>query len=201
MYVVSGSRNTLSNHLFDVLSAYRYKVFIEHLGWELETPPGREIDQFDRDDTMYVVARHEDNRIVGCARLLPTTQPYLLGEVFPELLNGMPAPCDPTVWELSRFTTFDPDGQGESGQGQFSSPVAISLMQEAIACAARVGAKRLITVSPIGVERLLRRAGFHAHRAGPPMMLNGYPLFACWIEIEEKDRVGVAEPLENSCAH
>ena len=69
-------------------------------------------------------------------------------------------------------------------RGQLSSPIAVELLQESIECAAAHGAKRLITVSPIGIERLLRKAGFHAHRAGPPMIIGGHPIFACWIEIE-----------------
>jgi len=75
-----------------------------------------------------------------------------------------------------------------STQGQFSSSVAIELLQESITCATELGAKRIITVSPIGIERLLRRAGFHAHRAGPPMVIDGHPIFACWIELNQSGR-------------
>ena len=133
---------------------------------------------------MYVVAQDDDGHVSGCARLLPTTRPYLLGEVFPQLLNGLLPPSSPDVWELSRFAAVDLNNPA-STQGQFSSPVTIELLQESIACAAALGAKRIITVSPIGVERLLRRAGFHAHRAGPPMIIDGHPIFACWIEISQ----------------
>lgn len=184
MHIVSGKPNSLPTGLYDQLASYRYQVFVEHLGWELDTPPGHEADQFDRPDTVYVVAKTDTEELTGCARLLPTTQPYLLGDVFPQLLQGQEIPCDPEVWELSRFAAVDFSGHNGPGSGQFSSPVAIRLMQEAVACAARHGAKRLITVSPIGVERLLRRAGFHARRAGPPMIVGGHPLFACWIETQ-----------------
>lgn len=199
MQIVSGKPNTLPTRLFDQLASYRYKVFVEHLGWNLDTPPGYEADQFDRSDTVYVVAKRNLEELMGCARLLPTTRPYLLGEIFPQLLQGQEIPSDPEVWELSRFAAVDFKGLNGPGAGQFSSPVAIRLMQEAVACAARHGAKRLITVSPIGVERLLRRAGFHARRAGPPMIVDGHPLFACWIETQPLPVVNaaclVASPL------
>ncbi len=42
----------------------------------------------------------------------------------------------------------------------------------------------LITVSPIGVERLLRRAGFWSHRGGPSTVIGGHPIVACWIDVE-----------------
>jgi hypothetical protein len=43
--------------------------------------------------------------------------------------------------------------------------------------------QRLITVSPLGIERLIRRLGLQAHRAGPPMIIHGHAIFACWIEV------------------
>lgn len=152
------------------------------LGWELQSSNGMELDQFDRPDTIYVVAQNDAGQVTGCARLLPTDRPYLLGEVFPQLLNGMKPPSSPDIWELSRFAAVDFDDQAVSGQ--FSSPIAVELLRKALACATSHGAKRLITVSPLGVERLLRKSGFHAHRAGPPMVIDGHPVFACWIEID-----------------
>ena len=187
MYVLSGAPEGLPKGLHSKVATYRHKVFVEQLGWELNTQNGEELDQFDRQDTVYVVAQDDSGQVFGCARLLPTTRPYLLGEVFPQLLNGLPPPNSPDIWELSRFAAVDLNCQS-STQGQFSSPVAIELLREAIACAATHGAKRLITVSPIGIERLLRRAGFHAHRAGPPMIIDGHPIFACWIELGMRAR-------------
>ncbi|AXA90698.1 acyl-homoserine-lactone synthase [Massilia sp. YMA4] len=182
---IAGSSSTLSKELFERVGRYRHKVFIETLGWELTTRNGEELDQFDRPDTLYVVSQDDDGNVNGCARLLPTSQPYLLGEVFPELMNGAPVPCSPEVWELSRFAAVDFNSRTTSALSQFSSEVAVRLLQDSIAFAAEQGAKRLITVSPIGIERLLRRAGFHAHRAGPPMIIGGHPIFACWIEVRQ----------------
>lgn len=184
MNIVSGSQADLPHGLYADLGAYRHEVFVELLGWDLDTPEGIEQDQFDRQDTVYVVARNNEGGINGCARLLPTTGPYLLGEVFPELLNGLAPPSSPDVWELSRFAAVDVSDVSTSPCRQLSSPIAVALLKGAIQTAARLGAKRLITVSPLGVERLLRHAGFRARRAGPPMVLGGHPLFACWIEIE-----------------
>jgi acyl homoserine lactone synthase len=183
MRVVSSAPERLPDGLYSKIAHYRHKVFVEQLGWSLQTQNGVELDQFDRSDTVYVVAQDDDGCIVGFARLLPTTRPYLLGEVFPQLLNGLAPPCSPDVWELSRFAAVDFNSRATSVLRQFSSPIAIELLQQSIACAATHGAKRLITVSPIGVERLLRRAGFHARRLGPPIVIDGSPIVACLIEI------------------
>lgn len=188
MNVIAGKTDMLSEELLAGMGAYRNKVFIETLGWDLKARNGQELDQFDRPDTLYVVSKDGQGQVNGCARLLPTSQPYLLGEVFPQLMNGLPIPCSDDVWELSRFAAVDFNNATSTALAQFSDGAATQLLREAIACAAAHGAKRLITVSPIGIERLLRRTGVHAHRAGPPMIINGHPIFACWIEVE---------PIEN----
>jgi energy-coupling factor transporter ATP-binding protein EcfA2 len=59
------------------------------------------------------------------------------------------------------------------------------IAQQKVAVHMRHGAQKLITVSPLGVERLLRKAGFKAYRAGPPMVIDGHAIFANWIDCEE----------------
>lgn len=181
--MVSGAREMLLPELYSRVAHYRHQVFVERLGWQLQTRDGVELDQFDRPDTVYVIAQDDDRDIIGCARLLPTTRPYLLAEVFPQLLNGLTPPRSPNVWELSRFSAVDLNRPVHGARQQFASPTSLRLLQESIACAASHGARRLITVSPLGVERLLQRGGFQAHRAGPPTVIDGHPIFACWIEI------------------
>src|ERR1700733_12717169 len=101
MRVVSGEQVNLPQGLFAGIAYYRHKVFIERLGWQLNTHGGHEIDQFDRPHTVYVVVQDDAQNIIGCARLLPTTRPYLLGDIFPHILNGLAPPRSPEVWELS----------------------------------------------------------------------------------------------------
>jgi N-acyl-L-homoserine lactone synthetase len=184
----TGTSRDLPEEVFVGLAQYRHKVFVETLGWDLATQAGLELDQFDRPDTLYVAAR-EEGRYVGVARLLPTVQPYLLGEAFRQLMGDAPLPSSDDVWELSRFAAID--FRSNALSGQFSSPTAVGLLKAAQSCALRRGASRLITASPLGIERLLRKAGFSAYRAGPPQIINGHPLFACWIELDKspaKDR-------------
>lgn len=178
--VIAGKREELPLGLYTKVSNYRHKVFVEHLGWQLKTFNNSEQDQFDREDTIYIVSRDHEGTISGCARLLPTTKPYLLGEVFPQLLNGTPPPCSSEVWELSRFAAVDFKVKASSAlPGQFSSPITLNLLNVAIDFVSKQGGKRIITVSPIGVERLIKRAGYRAHRAGPPMIVDSHPIFAC----------------------
>lgn len=109
------------------------------------------------------------------------------------MLNGISPPETFDVWELSRFAAVNFDIPHTCALGQFSSEITIQLLDEAITYASARGAKRLITVSPVGVERLLRRLGHHVHRAGPPMVIDGHPIFALWIEITPEVETGIAK--------
>ncbi len=180
MQLISGATGNLPKDLYARVASYRHQVFVEQMGWPLHTKNGMESDQFDRQDTVYVVGQDAYGHITGCARLLPTTGPYLLREVFPQLLNGLPPPYSPEIWELSRFAAVDLHSRGAPYE---STPtrMAHKLLEQSIACAAGHGAKKLITVTSIAVERLLSRNGFRSHRAGPPMIVDGKPIVACWI--------------------
>jgi acyl homoserine lactone synthase len=184
MRTITGTTSDFSTEFESAIAQYRHKIFIERLGWQLPVENGMERDQFDRPDTLYVIARNANGAICGCARLLPTTRPYLLGDIFPNLLAGMPVPCDDETWELSRFAVASIDAESTSQTEAARNTRA--LLAAAIKSAAEHGARRLITVSPLGIERLLNRMGVHAHRAGPPVLVDGKPVFACWIEIDEQ---------------
>lgn len=70
----SGASEGLPQGVYSKLARYRHNVFVEQLGWGLQTQDGTELDQFDRPDTVYVVAQDDEGHIFGCARLLPTTR-------------------------------------------------------------------------------------------------------------------------------
>jgi len=182
--LISGTSHSLHSAVLAGMGGYRHKVFIQKLGWQLQCEDGLEYDQFDRDNTFYVAATDDEGAVIGTARLLPTTRPYLLNTVFPQLMNGLDLPHSDDIWELSRFAAMDFGVARPTATCQFSSPVAVDLLSATLACAARLGAKRLVAVCPLGVERLLLLNGFRAERVGPPVLVDGNPLIACWIEVD-----------------
>ena len=185
MTVLSGTKSQLSTNVEAELASYRYEIFVQTLQWQLPAENGREFDQFDRPDTHYIIARDSLGLICGCARLLPTTRPYLLDEIFPGLMNGQPAPHDTEVWELSRFST---KGTGELAPPSREDARArfCTLFAAVVEAAMAQGATRLITFTAMGVERILRSIGMHAHRVGPPQMIDDKPVLAMWIELDEQ---------------
>jgi len=198
MNFVSARASEIGRDLYRSLAGYRYQVFVERLGWELQTLPGHEQDQFDHEDTVHVVARDDDGSIVGCGRLLPTTESYLLESVFPELLNGLPVPRHETVWELSRFAAMDTkvhEGRA-SGRGEH---VAERVLLEALRfCAAR-GVTHLLAVSTLAVERMIQRVGVDVRRIGPPSKIGGQMVLAFVIGVNDRSLDALA--AYESAAH
>ncbi|MEP6906403.1 MAG: acyl-homoserine-lactone synthase [Pseudoxanthomonas sp.] len=181
--MLAGTRNELPVGVELELASYRYEVFIETLHWQLPVVDGLERDQFDRPDTVYVVAKDEIGTICGCARLLPTTRAYLLDEVFPHLMNGAPAPHSANVWELSRFSTKAGRDASVLSRDEARRRFCV-LFASVVEAALEHGATRLITFTAMGIERILRSIGLHAHRVGPPQLIDDEPVLALWIELD-----------------
>ncbi|PLP97930.1 acyl-homoserine-lactone synthase [Cupriavidus pauculus] len=181
MRIVSGNSTYLQPAMMARLARYRHEVFVHRLGWQLSCADGCEVDQFDREDTVYVVVLNKrTGAIRGTARLLPTTRPYLLREVFPALLDDMPAPESADVWELSRFAVVDLEAPATIRNGQFSSCTATALLRATLMCAAELGARELVAVSPVSVQRLLRRAGV-VHLGRAPRATGTKPRATCAV--------------------
>jgi N-acyl-L-homoserine lactone synthetase len=102
--VDAGARLRFSRHLIE-MHQDRKRVFVDQLGWEL--PSGDswlEVDQFDNEYTVYLIAASGDeDRHLASVRLLPTTRPHMLGTIFADLCDGGPV-IGGDVWESSRFT-------------------------------------------------------------------------------------------------
>ena len=164
----SGTRQQLPPQLFEQMGLFRREVFVNRLGWELNTVNGMELDEFDGPDAVYVCSQDDEGNVNGVARLLTTTKPYLMAKVFPQLWAGNTLPCDPQIWELSRFAMVDSTKCAGVSLYQASAVAASNLLRQVIRAADVNGAKSLLTVSPVAMERLLRLNGFDVRRAGLP---------------------------------
>lgn len=146
--------------LADSVFRFRDDLFNRQLGWNLNTTiDGREIDQFDGPDVNHC-ALLCDGGVVGCWRALPTTKPYLLNTVFPQLLDGRRAPADPGSWEITRF--------GVLGSHPLADEFATTLFASMFHFAAHVGAARLVAVTDVAFERVMRLRGIRTRRYGSP---------------------------------
>jgi N-acyl-L-homoserine lactone synthetase len=101
--VERGSQGVLRSRSLRTMFEDRKSVFVDLLKWEVPVLAGRfEIDQFDDEDATYVVIGDTAGDHRGSARLLKTTKPHILGDLFPQLCVG-DVPRGPDVLEITRF--------------------------------------------------------------------------------------------------
>lgn len=100
--IIEGVQPPGSDPLFDAMFRDRKRVFVDLRGWNVPVIAGEfEIDQFDGPHTVYCIATDEKATHRGSIRLIPTSEPHILGDVFPDLCDG-DVPTGPDIWELTR---------------------------------------------------------------------------------------------------
>jgi len=160
----------------------RYEVFAERLGWDVKAENGLERDQYDDVPRVaFVLAKSPEGAVDACWRILPTTGPYMLRDIFPELLHGQPAPMSEDCWELSRLAVAT--NRTETGHATFG-PISMALMAELASFALENGINRYIAVTTPTIERMLKHQGLHVHRIGPPVLYGVSVALACVIELD-----------------
>lgn len=109
--VVHGQNREAYARELDSMHRDRKTVFIDMHHWNLVATGEREYDQFDTGDAVYLIeADPISGQHVCSLRLLPTTGPHLLSDVFPQLCDaGVPRGED--VWEVTRIC-FAPSMRG-----------------------------------------------------------------------------------------
>lgn len=180
-HFVAGRLNDLPSDIRQHLGTFRHQVFVQRLHWEI---PGvsrdatSEWDQFDGGATVHLVALSADDEVCGCARLMPTTGPYLLREVFPALAGPGCLPSSPSIWEMSRFAGSGlPDHRTGSTSG-------MSLFPYAMALALSFGATRVIGVVSRSIARLYRHFGLDLHDMGVGRLPDHADIVACAIDMD-----------------
>jgi len=90
--------STITERDLHGLLSLRYEVFKKRLGWDLETQGTTEQDDYDTNNAEYLYATSEGANVIGCWRLISTTERYMLKDTFSVLLGCESAPsCEKKV--------------------------------------------------------------------------------------------------------
>lgn len=155
----------------------RKRVFIDLLGWDLPVLAGRyEVDQFDDVHARYLILTDPAHRHLASARLLPTTRPHILGDLFAELCEGAP-PSGPTIYEITRFCLE------RSSSAQRRRDVRDRLVSALADYALANGITAYTGVAEIGWLQQILAFGWRCRPLGAPRQINGMTLGALRIEI------------------
>jgi N-acyl-L-homoserine lactone synthetase len=103
VHVVTTANRGLYTRELERMHRLRHQVFVDELGWtELASEDGLEIDDFDSDDAVYLLAC-ENGECHGSVRMLPTWRRSMLKEVWPEFVTADERAAGPDIWEWTRW--------------------------------------------------------------------------------------------------
>ncbi|WLG85681.1 acyl-homoserine-lactone synthase [Pseudomonas cucumis] len=183
MFISIDRRENLEARHLQEMHKLRARIFKNKKEWDVSVIAEMEIDGYDALNPYYMIITNsvESSCVSGCWRILPTSGPNMLAHTFPILLHGSKAPCSEHIWELSRFAIEAPE------KSTFSfSDVSTTAIRTLIEFAMNRGITQLVTVTTVGVEKMLIRLGLDLSRFGPSMRIGIENAVALKIELSEK---------------
>jgi acyl-homoserine lactone synthase len=147
---------------------------------DLDRADGLERDQFDNQDATYILAIDE-GQVVGGSRLVPTSRPHLLSEVFPYLasVRGLPRAAD--IYEWTRMFVIKSRREGRTMGGQTRGMVICGVLEHCL----DNGITGLTAVIEMFWLPLFHSMGWNLTPLGLPELINGEWSIAVKMAITE----------------
>ncbi len=181
---VNGNDRSNNVRLIDEMHVLRKEVFHDRLHWDVKISGNREIDHFDDCNPLYILSLDDDGHVRGSLRLLPTTGPNMLRDVFSVLLPQGSVVEAPTIWESSRFSVSLSDRGSKRSLSSLNYVTA-----ELIAAMGEVGLiaglTNIVTVYDQFLRRIISRAGCNETLVGGPVDIGGVKTYAGMFDIDE----------------
>ena len=161
-----------SGLMLDKIYRFRCQYFVEKMKWQdLCVVDGREIDRFDTPEAVHIVGL-EGEHVQFYGRLLPTTGPHLLSDLFPEIMQGAEAPKGSDIWEYTRATLVPRRAVGTNA----FNPEAGLITAATIETCLHLGIKALLIETHPFLMKRLSDSGFEVSPLAPPTEYRGHPL-------------------------
>jgi len=193
--LIPATHTPLFPKVIDAMFRCRAQTFSERLGWEMVVRDGYERDRFDDENPLYLVSvdpRSGEYR--GSLRLLPTTGPNMLRDVFPVLLDDEEVIESATIWECSRICAVGKDRQSERAKGGVNNVLAELLV--GIGDVARLaGLTQIVAVFDARIFRILEAAGCKPEILGTPRRIDGTMSYAGLFDMNEAFQQSVRNGL------
>lgn len=170
MRVISGSDIDTYAETMEQVWRFRHRHFVDRFGWEdVRRADGREIDQFDTLAAIHLPLM-SDGKVVAYSRLLPTDQPHLLSDVYPQIMGGRTWPRGTRIYEWTRCVAVEEDVQVKSVR-------ASNLMMSGVVEFCLVaGVEALIAQTSPKLVHLLLFTGWHVEPLNGPQQYNDHTL-------------------------
>lgn len=177
---------TIENaHLFGQALAsqfrLRHRVFIERENYNVPTWRGMEYDQYDTPATMYCIWRDDRGEARGVARLAPTDRPYMIKDLWPDIVTSMPLPTSAGIWEATRL------GIDQDLPKELRRRILAELIVSYAEVAQKIDARYLLGVMhPWAWEHCFVRLGWEPEFLGPSRMVDGDEIFAARLDVSDE---------------
>jgi acyl homoserine lactone synthase len=175
--LIEGSYASFFPKEIDAMFRNRAETFSDRLAWEVVVKDGYERDVFDDANPLYLVSVDPDTEEYwGSLRLLPTTGPNMLRDVFPQLLDGEFIESA-TIWESSRICAAALPSQPErsrTGVNYVLSELILGIGEVAVAA----GLTQIVSVFDARIFRVLKTAGCNPQIIGTPKRIGGVMCYA-----------------------
>ena len=104
VHIVTSANRSLYQDALEQSYRLRHRVYIQEMKWRglNARDDGRELDQFDTAAAVHLLYL-ERGVVYGGTRLVPTTEPHLLSEVFAHFAEIRGVPRAPDIAEWTRF--------------------------------------------------------------------------------------------------
>ena len=174
--VIDRTNKDLFAKSLDQLFRLRHDCFVKERGWHQFDKDGiYEQDQYDDDNAIYLASIDEQDDVIGCMRLYPSTLPHMLSEQFPYLVKG-PVPRGDDTIEMTRMA-IKPDSRGKRTYCEL-----LIGMQEF--CISR---NILRTTALIRWLRMpiVQATGYHLEELGSVQEMEGDPVIVVMFEMSD----------------
>jgi N-acyl-L-homoserine lactone synthetase len=181
--LIEGSYASFFPKEIDAMFRNRAETFSERLGWEVVVEGGYERDVFDDANPLYLVSVDPvTEEYWGSLRLLPTTGPNMLRDVFPHLLDGDYIESA-TIWECSRICAVAAPGQPErsGGVNHVLNELILGIGEVAVAA----GLTQIAAVFDARIFRVLKAAGCNPEIIGTPQSIDEVMCYAALFDTGE----------------
>ena len=179
IHVVRRDNRHLYERYFDPYFRLRHDIYVKQRRWmALDRTDGREIDQFDTEDAIYLFCM-ENGRLIGAMRAVPTLLPTLMSEIYPYLNIREPI-HRADVYELSRVFVI-PERRGEHAGPRVETLLLTAIMEYGIS----IGLTGFSIVLESWWLPRFERYGWKAHPLGLPRMMDGMSVLAVLVDCDE----------------
>jgi len=180
--VITPDNRTKYREQLNQMHRDRKKVFVDRWKWDVPVVDGQyEIDQFDNAHTIYLIAAERDGSHAASIRLFPSTQPHMLGTLFPHLCP-LGVPIDEATWESTRLCL--PQRHGAERRRVLRNMLFAAMVDVAL----ERGIERYTGVIPDPFRKEVLAMGWQAEPLGPAVRIPGGPIGAFLIHIRPDTR-------------